>query len=207
MTTQDNQVQALQQQAIQLGQQTVAAASQTLQQQVTAAAAAAAPAMQQTVQQLGKSAGHGAREGLLGDFTNGEVAVIGVAGVIAAGLLGWVGYKAFEAKPMNALRAYSNGNVVAVDEGSLREFADQWPASGLRGLRGVTFEYDTNGLVDVRYRNGSSEDWDGPALAALSHDAEEYGAAARDRHIRADLRQQYRREGRFPWWWPERWGT
>lgn len=66
---------------------------------------------------------------------------------------------------------------VAVSEDAIYEWCKRWPASGLRGLKGVTFQFDKrNGdLVDVTYRNGTSEDWDGPALLALSEDAQEAG--------------------------------
>lgn len=73
------------------------------------------------------------------------------------------------------MRAYIDSRSVAVSEHNVRAFACFWPCSGLRGLRGVTFTYEDNGdLVDIAYRNGSSDDWDGPALVALSQDAQEY---------------------------------
>lgn len=57
----------------------------------------------------------------------------------------------------------------------IANFCRNWPASNLRGLSGVNFEFARNGdLVDIEYRNGSSEDWDGPALVALSQDAQQH---------------------------------
>lgn len=66
---------------------------------------------------------------------------------------------------------------VSVSGAMVREWIQRWPASGLHGLKGVTFEFDKrNGdLVDVRYRNGNAEKWDGPALVALSEDAQAVG--------------------------------
>jgi YD repeat-containing protein len=62
---------------------------------------------------------------------------------------------------------------VAVSAADVQAFADRWPCSGLRDLRGVTFEYDRAGnLVDITFRNGDIEQWDGSALTALSHDAQ-----------------------------------
>jgi len=76
------------------------------------------------------------------------------------------------------MRARTSGGslVVSVSESDVRSFCRSWPASGLSGLRGVTFEFDRGGdLVDITYRNGTSDRWDGPALLALSHDAQAYG--------------------------------
>lgn len=66
---------------------------------------------------------------------------------------------------------------VTVSEDDIDRFNDQWPASELRGLHGVTFQFDKrNGdLVDIWYKNGDSERWDGSALSALSQDAQKYG--------------------------------
>jgi hypothetical protein len=78
------------------------------------------------------------------------------------------------------MRAFDNGRVVAVSEQDILDFCRKWPASGLRGLRGVRFEFDRNGdLVDVTYKNGTSDKWDGPALVALSQDAQAYGDQVR----------------------------
>jgi len=72
------------------------------------------------------------------------------------------------------MRAMSS-NRVAVSEHDIQRFCNRWPASGLRGLKGVTFEFDRKGdLVDIHYANGNSERWDGPALSALSQDAQAY---------------------------------
>jgi len=68
-----------------------------------------------------------------------------------------------------------SGCSVSASEQDVAGFCQSWPASNLRGLRGVTFEFARNGdLIDIKYRNGSSEDWDGPALVALSNDAQNY---------------------------------
>ena len=73
------------------------------------------------------------------------------------------------------MRAFKNRRV-ACSADDVRAFAASWPCSGLHGLQGVTFEFAGNGdLVDVTYRNGNSERWDGPALVALSQDAQAYG--------------------------------
>lgn len=66
---------------------------------------------------------------------------------------------------------------VVVTETDVDRFNDRWPASELRGLRGVTFQFEKrNGdLVDIEYHNGDSEQWDGSALLALSQDAQKYG--------------------------------
>lgn len=64
---------------------------------------------------------------------------------------------------------------VSVTRRDIARFSGQWPCSGLDGLKGVRFEYNTRGdLVDIEYTNGDSERWDGPALAALCDDAQRY---------------------------------
>lgn len=73
------------------------------------------------------------------------------------------------------MRAFLSNNRVAVSEDDINRFIGRWPCSGLRGLRGVTFVFEDNGdLVDIYYRNGKSDRWDGPALVALSEDAQRY---------------------------------
>lgn len=68
------------------------------------------------------------------------------------------------------------GYNVAVSEQDIKDFNRGWPASELRGLRGVTFQFEKTGdLLDIWYRNGDSDRWDGPALLALSQDAQKYG--------------------------------
>ena len=75
----------------------------------------------------------------------------------------------------SAMRAFKDSLRVAVSEEDIHAFASRWPCSGLDGLTGVTFAFAANGdLVDVWYRNGNGERWDGPALVALSHDAQAY---------------------------------
>lgn len=101
----------------------------------------------------------------------------------------------------------ASGASVSVSESDLSEFRRQWPASGLSGLRGVAFEFDSNGdLVDIRYRNGTSDHWDGPALVALSQDAQAFGTARRDTSTRRTMREECRKSGHYPWWWPPSWG-
>jgi hypothetical protein len=69
------------------------------------------------------------------------------------------------------LRGYS----VAVNRRDLSAFIDRWPCSGLIGLLGVTFTFAPSGdVVDVAYRNGNADRWDGPALSALCDDAQAY---------------------------------
>jgi len=76
---------------------------------------------------------------------------------------------------MQAYPTPYGGGSVYVSERDVSEFTRSWPASGLRGLTGVTFTFDRNGdLVDIEYANGDSDRWDGPALVALSHDAQKY---------------------------------
>ncbi len=80
------------------------------------------------------------------------------------------------------VRAFDNGSsfTATVSEAGIDAFTRSWPASGIRDLRGVSFMFDKrNGdLEDIRYKNGTPEDWDGPALVALSEDAQ---AVARTR--------------------------
>lgn len=65
---------------------------------------------------------------------------------------------------------------VWVSERDIADFNSTWPVSGIRGLRGVTFQFDKNGdLRNIWYDNGSADDWDSPALAALSQNAQAYG--------------------------------
>lgn len=62
-----------------------------------------------------------------------------------------------------------------MSELDIAAFISRWPCSGLSGLRWVSFTFASNGdLVDVGYANGSSDRWDGPALLALSHEAQAY---------------------------------
>lgn len=77
------------------------------------------------------------------------------------------------------MKVIANGGelVVEVSEADIYSFNSRWPCSELRELTGVTFTFDKpNGdLVDIEYANGSSDDWDGSALVALSEDAREFG--------------------------------
>lgn len=92
------------------------------------------------------------------------------------------------------MRVYDNGAfyTVTVSESDIDAFARRWPGSGLRGLRGVAFQYAKKvdgDLVDVTYKNGDSERWDGAALVALSHDAQRYGES----HLGAKPRKKAKR--------------
>ncbi len=131
----------------------------------------------------------------------------------AAAVIGGVAYVASrdESKSNPAgrgvgyMRAHKNGRV-SVSEDGIDAFRGQWPASGLYGLRGVTFTFESNGdLVDIDYANGDSDRWDGPALAALSQDAQEYGSLVNDTAERSKTRGEFRKTT-FPWWWPDSWG-
>lgn len=103
------------------------------------------------------------------------------------------------------MKIMGNGRV-AVSESDLASFMAAWPCSGLHGLRGVIFEYDRSGnLVDIIYRNGDSDRWDGPAMVALSEDAQEYLGLRTDRLSRRTARDEHARRGHWPWWWPEGW--
>lgn len=68
-----------------------------------------------------------------------------------------------------------DGYDVEVNENDLDAFIHQWPGCKLHGLLGVTFTFDKwDNLIDVEYRNGNSDDWDGPELLALSQEAQEF---------------------------------
>lgn len=78
------------------------------------------------------------------------------------------------------MRAFNNGLVVAVNDVDIHDFNSSWPGSNLRGLDGVTFVFESNGdLVDMHFKNGDVEEWDGKALVALSQDAQAYGESRR----------------------------
>lgn len=67
------------------------------------------------------------------------------------------------------------GFAVAMGRNDVAKFRSSWPASGLDRLRSVKFEYDSRGdLVDIHCnkKHGSCERFDGPALNALSQDAQ-----------------------------------
>lgn len=71
------------------------------------------------------------------------------------------------------MRAFDQGSLyrVTVSEEEVRDFARRWPCSGLQGRVSFTFEKRSGDLVDVAHPGSE----DGPALLALSQDAQEYG--------------------------------
>lgn len=75
-----------------------------------------------------------------------------------------------------AVRVYDQGSFYSVSFGAdeIARFRSQWPASGLGSLRNVWFQFDKkNGdLVDISCNRRSCHRYDGPALAALSQDAQ-----------------------------------
>lgn len=85
-----------------------------------------------------------------------------------------------------------HGYRVALNEDDIDRFNDEWPCSNLRGLRGVTFGYDARGdLVDIWYRNGNAERWDGPELVALSEDAQRYAESRQAFHNAGTLARRF----------------
>ena len=60
----------------------------------------------------------------------------------------------------------------------IESFKDQWPCNGLPELESITFEYDSRGdlvdilAIDINGRAVDIADFDGPALLALSQDAQ-----------------------------------
>jgi hypothetical protein len=99
------------------------------------------------------------------------------------------------------MRAFKKTNSVVLNSADIADFCAQWPCSGLFNLKGVTFEFDGNELCNITYKNGKSEDYDGPALKALSEDALNYFWAVTDKDTLSELRKEYKRYGSFPWWW------
>jgi hypothetical protein len=83
---------------------------------------------------------------------------------------------------------------VACSNIDVYNFYQQWPCSGLQELNNVTFVFDTsNGdLVDMHFSSGNSEKWDGPALKALSEDAQSYGYARLRERSRSKLSEPMR---------------
>ena len=80
--------------------------------------------------------------------------------------------------PFTRVRDVGSAYNVSVSEAGIEDFARRWKASGLEGLRGVTFQFmKKNGdLADVFYKNGSPERWQGYALKAMSEEAQAIGA-------------------------------
>jgi hypothetical protein len=65
---------------------------------------------------------------------------------------------------------------VTLTSAEIQSFKRTYPCNGIPELDSITFEYDSNGLVDIDARvDGKyvdSSTFDGPALLALSQDAE-----------------------------------
>jgi hypothetical protein len=80
-----------------------------------------------------------------------------------------------EAPDESEALGYHRGHLqgyIKITEDEIAEFRRTWPASGLHDLTGVWVQFDEDGQVlDIVYANGTSEDWDGPALVALLDDA------------------------------------
>jgi hypothetical protein len=67
-----------------------------------------------------------------------------------------------------------SGFSVRCSRADVEHFRDRWPCSGLPA-RAITFGFERNGdLVEIY---PDSERFDGPALVALSQDAQAFGAA------------------------------
>lgn len=74
-----------------------------------------------------------------------------------------------------AKRVYDKGSLygISIGEDEIRDFRRRWPASGLDGLRNLyaAFEKDNGDLVELECnRREGCEEYDGPALAALTND-------------------------------------
>lgn len=78
-------------------------------------------------------------------------------------------------------RVYDQGSLfsVHVNEDGVRAFNRHYPGSNLRGLSGVTFQFEkrSGDLVDVILKNGNMDRWDGTPLLHLSDDARGVGIA------------------------------
>lgn len=74
---------------------------------------------------------------------------------------------------MRRLKNDATGLVVAVSANDVREFNRVYPCSPIPEI-GIKFEFDSRGnLVDIITEDGrDSEEFDGPALLALSQDAQ-----------------------------------
>jgi hypothetical protein len=81
---------------------------------------------------------------------------------------------------MRTLEHNENGAVVAVSAQDVANFNSSWPCSNVPEI-GIKFEFDRRGnLVDIICADGrDSTDFDGEALLALSHDAQNHLSEAR----------------------------
>jgi hypothetical protein len=76
------------------------------------------------------------------------------------------------------MRCYDQGSEyrVTVSAGEVWEWSRRWPCSGLDGPCSFTFDKRNGDLVDVAHPGSE----DGPALVALSQDAQAYGCERLD---------------------------
>jgi len=73
------------------------------------------------------------------------------------------------------MRRYVSHNLVHFNSDDIKRFADVFPASGLRLLLWIKFEFDHEGsLVDLVTHGYSSADIDTAGMSALAQDAHEY---------------------------------
>lgn len=99
------------------------------------------------------------------------------------------------------MRFYDKGRWygVSFNETEISDFRRQWPASGLHGLRSIYFEFDKrNGdLVDLK-ANGKHDAgrFDGPALVALSEDAQKLAIRKLEERRHSSRQQQLLYKGK-----------
>ena len=82
---------------------------------------------------------------------------------------------------MRILKINATSSTVAVSAQDVTKFNSQWPCSNIPEIA-VQFDFDRNGLVDIRFSNGvDSSEFDGAALSALSQDAQSFQPKSEDR--------------------------
>ncbi len=73
---------------------------------------------------------------------------------------------------MRTLQSNATSYTIAVSAQDVADFNNLWPCSNIPEVA-VQFDFDPNGLVDIRFSNGvDSSEYDGEALLALSQDAQ-----------------------------------